>query len=192
MQFQDLVRLALREARVNQAELADELGVTQGTVSRWLSGKAKPEVQHWLSVRQFLSRHGVDIGEDSGGRRSIPLSGYVGAGQQVIPVDGDGDVDQIEPALPVPDGTICVRVRGDSMYPRYFDGELLYYRSEPVPPDSALGRECVVRLKDGRMLVKMFRRGTKVGRYTLESWNAPPIEDQDVEWVAPVEFVERR
>lgn len=192
MGFPNLVRQALRVSKLKQAELAEELGVTQGTVSRWLSGKAQPEVSHWLNMRQFLAKFDVEIDEEFPTRRTVPLHGYIGAGAQVIPVDGDTELDRIEPKIPVPDDTICVRVKGDSMYPRYFDGELLYYRSEPLPPELALGRECVIRLKNGQMLVKMFRRGTRPGLFTLESWNAPPMEDQDVEWVAPVEFVERR
>jgi phage repressor protein C with HTH and peptisase S24 domain len=114
------------------------------------------------------------------------VAGYVGAGAEIIPVDGDpGPGHRID--LPPPNA-VPVIVRGDSMYPRYFDGETLLYLPEHRPPDELIGRECVVKLADGRMLVKILKRGTKRRRYNLESWNAAPLENQAVEWAAAVRW----
>jgi len=81
-----------------------------------------------------------------------------------------------------------VIARGDSMYPRYFDGERLFYVNREHPPSELIGQECVVKLHDGRMLVKILRRGSRSGRFNLESWNAGLLEDQQVEWAAPVRW----
>lgn len=112
-------------------------------------------------------------------------AGYVGAGAEIITVDDGAPNEEIE--LPPPNA-VPVVVRGDSMYPRYFDGEKLFYLPEQRSPDEMIGRECVVRLDDGRMLVKIIRRGTKRNRFNLESWNAPTIENQAIEWASPVRW----
>lgn len=118
--------------------------------------------------------------------------GYIGAGAEVIPVDSDGgglsEGDEVELPPGAPPDTKPVIVRGESMYPRYFDGEKLFYVKEDRPPEELIGRECVVRLADGRTLVKILRRGSRRKVYNLESWNAPLMEDQKVEWAAPVRW----
>ena len=145
------------------------------------------------NTAKFLADNNIDADMELPPRRQVQLAGHVGAGAEVFPDDNGGTgLEYVEPAFPVPDDAVCVVVRGNSMYPRYFDGELIYYRSVPVPPEQALGRECVVRLVDGRMMVKIFRRGTKPGLFTLESWNAPAIEDVRIDYAAPVVFVDRR
>lgn len=119
-----------------------------------------------------------------------PVLGYVGAGGQIFPMDdfAQGEaLDEVEMPQPSPNA-VAVIVRGDSMYPRYFDGELIFYDDREMPPKELIGRECVVKLKNGQMLLKRLRRGSRANRFNLESWNANPLEDQDVEWAAPVKW----
>lgn len=189
MEFDDLVRQALKLGNLKQAEFASVIGVSQATVSKWLSGKAKPEIHHWLAVRSFMAHHGYADGETV---PTVPLQGFVGAGAVVLPLEGDGALEYIEPAFPMPAGTVCVQVRGDSMYPRYQDGETIYFRAETANPADLVGRESVVKLVDGRMLVKIIRKGTAANLYRLESWNAPPIEDVEIAFASQVFFVDRR
>lgn len=117
--------------------------------------------------------------------------GYVGAGAEVYPVDdfqpGAG-LEEVEVPPGVPLDAVLVIVRGDSMYPRYFDGEYLFYVRDGLPVGDLLGRECVVHLIDGRTFVKVLRRGSTDRFFNLESWNSntPTMEDQAVEWAAPV------
>lgn len=120
-----------------------------------------------------------------------PVLGYVGAGAEIFPLDDPAfreSFDEVELPPGAPPGTVAVIARGDSMYPRYFDGEKLFYINREQAPSDLIGQECVVKLKDGRMLVKILRKGSRVRRFNLESWNAPLLEDQDVEWAAPVKW----
>ena len=74
------------------------------------------------------------------------------------------------------------------MYPRYMEGDTLIYDSH-VPIERADGQECVVGLRDGRRFVKIVRvSGTSV---SLESFNAPPMRDQEVDWAGPILWVKR-
>lgn len=115
--------------------------------------------------------------------------GYVGAGAEILPFDDHDIGDDLDPVdLPpgLPPDAVLVIVRGDSMYPRYFDNERLFYVRRDANPIDFVGRECVVKLEDGRMFVKILRRGIADGYYNLESWNAPLIEDVALQWAAPV------
>jgi phage repressor protein C with HTH and peptisase S24 domain len=85
----------------------------------------------------------------------------------------------------VPDNAVVVIVRGDSMYPRYKDGEKLFYLKQERDPVELVGLECVVKLEDGRIYVKDLEKG-QGGLFDLISHNAPPLRGQSVEWAAPV------
>jgi phage repressor protein C with HTH and peptisase S24 domain len=140
---------------------------------------------------------GVDPGEvvENPRRRLALVVGYVGAGAVIVPIDdvpAGARLDEVEAPVGAPDGVVAVIVRGDSMYPRYFDGERLFYIQNHQPPQDFIGKECILQLADGGMLVKILRRGTRPGVFNLESWNAPLIENQVVEWAAPVRWTERQ
>lgn len=115
--------------------------------------------------------------------------GYIGAGAEVVPYDDyaiDAGLEEVDIPPGVPEDAVLVIVRGQSMYPRYFEGERLFYLRRGDSPEELVGRECAVRLADGRTFVKILRRGTASGLFNLESWNAPLMEDQVIEWAAPV------
>jgi phage repressor protein C with HTH and peptisase S24 domain len=124
------------------------------------------------------------------GQGMAQAAGHIGAGGEVIPFDdfalGAG-LEEVEIPAGVPLDAVLVIVRGDSMYPRYFDGEYLFYVRNSHAPSDLVGRECVVKLSDGRIFVKILRRGSEASLFNLESWNSstPTMEDQ-VEWAAPV------
>lgn len=115
----------------------------------------------------------------------IPVEGYVGAGEDVVTFDDSTAALGHTPSTVEPNSAAVI-VRGNSMYPRYFDGEYLYYIKEERDPKSLIGQECVVKLKDGRIFIKILRNGSKSHLFNLESWNAPLIQDQAVDWAAPV------
>ena len=102
----------------------------------------------------------------------------------VWPIGAGMEEVEIPPGVPL--NAVLVIVRGDSMHPRYFDGEYLFYVRDSRNPKEYLGRECVVKLADGRVFVKVLRRGSDDGFFNLESWNSQTLEDQIVEWAAPV------
>lgn len=118
-----------------------------------------------------------------------PAVGYIGAGAEVFPIDDHeigGGLEEIDIPPGVPENAVLVIVRGDSMHPRYFDGEFLFYVRDGNSPREYIGRECVLKLADGKIFVKVLRRGSKPALFNLESWNGPTLEDQTIEWAAPV------
>ncbi len=123
-------------------------------------------------------------------KKSVPLVGHVGAGAEVFCVDdGGGKLDDIDPPPGIGPDAVAVLVRGDSMFPRYSDGDVIIYDAH-IPLEKADGKECIVALTDGRRYVKNVRKNTDA-TYDLDSWNAPPIRNVQIEWVAEIIWVKR-
>jgi phage repressor protein C with HTH and peptisase S24 domain len=126
-------------------------------------------------------------------QETVPLVGFVGAGARVYPVDDHekgGGLEEVEaPPGVSARGLVAVRVRGDSMAPRYDDGEVLFFtRKHDGVPDACLGRYCIVGLQDGDRMVKKVRQGSKPGHYHLVSVNSntEPMLDVPLVWAALV------
>jgi transcriptional regulator with XRE-family HTH domain len=180
---------AIREyrqaAKLSLERLAEMAEMSVSQLSRIERGQRQPTLDNLRKLAKALRAPISKLARE----RTVHAVGYVGAGAEIIPVDdhavGAG-MEEVELPPGVPDDAVLVIVKGDSMYPRYFDGEYLFYVRDSRPAAELTGRECVVKLADGRMFVKMLRRGARVGLFNLESWNAPLLEDQAVEWAAPV------
>jgi len=124
----------------------------------------------------------------------ISVMGQIGAGAKIYPefeqVPDDG-LFEIEADIPLPEGMIGFEVVGDSMYPRYDEGDVIICRAEGTPPkDLAPGEEAAVRTSDGRRYLKRIR--PSAGGFTLESHNSAPIHDVELEWASEVWTVVRR
>ena len=133
-------------------------------------------------------------GEDAGSSNTVNVVGFVGAGAEIYPIDdhamGAGLAEVEAPPERTKD-TVAVTVRGDSMWPAYRDGDVLYYNERREDLDALLMRECVVHLRDGRVFVKTLTPGSRPGFYTLTSYNAPPIPDCEIEWAARISWIRR-
>jgi hypothetical protein len=192
--FKDRLIWARRNRGFHTAvEAVEAFGWKQSTYLGYESGDRTP---HWTKVKQIARDFGVRWpwlldGEGvptAKAARRMRLMGYVGAGNEIHPFDGDALGDEIDMPPGTADELEAVRVDGNSMYPRYFAGEIIYYRKLQEAPARFIGRECVVKLLDGRMFVKILRQGTLPRMFNLDSWNAGPIENIAVEWACTVRF----
>jgi phage repressor protein C with HTH and peptisase S24 domain len=196
-------RLALARRGANYATPTDAARAFGWTVSTYLAHENGTRgITRQAAMKYARAFHTsaawILTGEDSNEPTSytVPLVGYVGAGAEIRLFDGDQSSEYLDD-VPMPpeadEHTVAVIVQGDSMYPRYHEKELIYYRRRetPVEPQALFGRDVVARLADGRTFVKVLRRGSQPDLFTLESYNAPPLEDVTLEWVVPVEWVKR-
>lgn len=122
----------------------------------------------------------------------VRLRGKVGAGSLVEAIDAGSD-DWVE-APPSSNGdTVAVEIAGDSMFPAYEEGTILYY-SRNLPPEELVNRRCVVKLADERIFVKILRKGSQEGLWTLQSINPmyPDMHDVLVDWAAKIDWTKPR
>lgn len=116
----------------------------------------------------------------------VPIVGYIGAGGTIV-------FEEFETGETVPrpagiSGTLeALMVRGESMFPKYKDGDIVYIQKQHDGLlDDYLGEDCAVRLKSGETYIKHLIAGSVEGRHTLISLNAGPMENVEVEWATPV------
>lgn len=189
MDITKLVAQLLTLKKWNQMKLAAHFGVSQSTVFRWKSG-SEPEGHHRDAIRELYEKEFGNA--ETKYPAQVKLMGKVGAGQEIYAIDdgGQGYVDAPAEAHP---NTVAVEVSGQSMFPAYEEGTLLYY-SRTLPPSDMVNRRAVVQLGDGRIFVKTIRPGSTPNTWTLSSINAlyPDMVDEVVEWAAPIDWIKPR
>lgn len=138
------------------------MGVTKGNVSAWENGRHEPGWSQIIKISD-LSGYPLPLNPshfNAGEAQELRQGRYVaivGIGQggpdgyisinDYTPGDGDGFIYTYSPDP----GAYGIRVRGDSMRPRIKSGE--YIVAEPNV-EAQPGDDVVVRLRDGRALVK--------------------------------------
>lgn len=163
----NLLRVIERRG-MNQSELAEKMGVSDATVSYWLSGAKTPRMDRVaklskllnVSIHTLTDEHGFEefdhqlpnglIPISQLQRHKIPVLGSMAAGEPIydaefpdVIVDGPLDAD------------FALRVKGDSMTPNYLDGDLVFLRSVPDVPHN--GSICAVSVDDEAALKHVFR-----------------------------------
>jgi|688.fasta_scaffold473139_1 phage repressor protein C with HTH and peptisase S24 domain len=174
------IRQAREQRRWSQSDLANVARTNQATVDRLERGETKNS--------KYLAAILKALNLNAGERPRVPLVGYIGAGEQVIPIDdhalGDGiDFVEVPPGL---ENAIALQIRGDSMSPKYDDGDVVIVDKVYVDVQSLVGRICYVKLTDGRCFLKRLRLGGRPGRFTLQSLNAADILEVSIEQAFPI------
>lgn len=182
---------ALTESGLTQAALAREMtrvvgrSIDRAAVNKMLTNERKIAGDELLAIEQIT-------GYDAPDEIEVPLKGKVGAGQAVYAMDSGDDLTAPAPRHARP-STVAVLVQGNSMFPAFEEGTILYY-SKLLPPGDMVNRRCVVQLGDGRMFVKILRPGSTPTTWTLQSVNTlyPDMVDEVVEWAAPIDWTRPR
>lgn len=187
----------LRDERDMTIErLAEKAGLSVSYVSRLENGERN------LSVKNLnLFAHALEI-EPQEILAAVPerkpnvvaVMGRIGAGAEILPDDEQVPPEglyEIETPFPLPDDAEAYEVKGESMWPRYDDGDIIICWRQGNIPEEMLGWEAAVKTSTGQRYLKRVLRGAEVGTYDLESHNAPPIRGVKLVWVAAVQSVIR-
>jgi SOS-response transcriptional repressor LexA len=81
---------------------------------------------------------------------------------------------------------LAFRVKGQSMIPRFFEGETLIFGA-PKPLKELINQEIMAILTNGNVLIKILRRGQLPNTWDLHSYNSlfPPIENAAITEARP-------
>ena len=162
-----------KEANLSQAELSALLGVHQTAVSQWECGRTAPDVR---SLKKLAALYSVtletllDGGTEAASdpekyeavrrrvraeSRRVPILGSVQAGVPVsavedvvgyVALDGESGFESEE--------FFALRVRGDSMEPRFMEGDTVIVRRQ----DDAESGDVVVALTGDDATIKQLRK----------------------------------
>lgn len=199
MDYPKVLRALMAAWKVNQSLLAKRLGVAQPTVSRWLKGKTKPNLdQHQRIIAEASSVGIIDAESAEFDAVSIAenppppvvrIVGYVGAGATAhFYAVAQGELDEVAAPEATTTETVAVEIRGNSLG-ELFDRWLIFYDDVRRPVTSDLiGHLCVVGLADERVLVKKIRRA-RGNFFDLHSNTEEPMRSVAIEWAARVKLM---
>lgn len=172
-------------------EMASKVGA--GTLRRFRNGKTHSlnsetydKLAAGASKLRGVEHTAAEIRGEIPIRLVVPIRSRVGAGEFVFPIDDDSNLGyaQVPPGVEAEE---CLQVDGDSMEPVYHHRDLLFPRAIRKPTE-LIGRIVAAQIKNGPRVVKILRKGTARGKWTLESVNPlhEPIKDCELETVAAI------
>ena len=173
-----MIERGLAKPGKTKGGLATAMGVRPGAVSEILAGIRLIKASEIAPIIDYLELN------------AVPIMGRVGAGATIspeyeqVPPEGLGEV---ELPFPIADETIAFEVVGDSMLPKYENGDIIVvYRDQRHPLSSFYGEEAAVRLKTGERYLKTIERGKTAHVVNLTSFNAKPIAGVKLEWIGEI------
>lgn len=188
---------ALRDERdLTIEEVAEATGLSVSYVSRLENGERNLSVKNLNLFAHALAVSPQEIlAEERPAKPNVvAVMGRIGAGAEIMPEDEQVPPDglyEIETPFPIPDDALAFEVSGESMWPRYDEGDIVICWRQGVVADHILGWEAAVKTSSGQRFLKRVLRGAEPGTYDLESHNAPPIRGVKIEWVAEIQSVIR-
>jgi SOS-response transcriptional repressor LexA len=119
----------------------------------------------------------------------VPVIGRVGADPEGTVLFATGQ--EAGELVPVPPGgtanAVALRVAGHSMRGFADDEGLIYFEDQRTPPTpDMLGHIVVVETDTDEVLVKRLLRGSRAGRFDLESIVGPTRRDCKLRWAAHI------
>ena len=173
-----MIQRGLQKPGKTKGGLAAAMGVRPGAVSEILGEIRQIKATEIEPIIGYLELN------------SVPIMGRVGAGAAIkpeyeqVPPEGLGEV---ELPFPIAEETIAFEVAGDSMLPKYENGDVIVvYRDQRHPVSSFYGEEAAVRLKTGERYLKTIDRGKSPTLVNLSSFNAKPIHGVKLEWIGEI------
>jgi len=173
-----LIEYGLKRTGKSKGGLAIAMGVRPGAVSEILSGIRLVKASEIEPIVTYLELN------------RVPIMGRVGAGAVIepdleqIPPEGLGD---IELPFPLAGETIAFEVVGDSMLPKYENGDVIVvYKDQRHPVSTFYGEEAAVRLKTGERYLKTIERGKTATQVNLTSFNSKPINGVKLDWIGEI------
>lgn len=161
MDIKDWIKAARAHKGWTQQQLGDAVGRTKANVGHWETGKHEPK----LDLIEAISRATGHAPPAFGGAESNVEPALELKKSRKVPITGSvrGGNDGYLVQDTVPDGWVeywtgdpqayALRIKGDSMHPRYRAGEFVV-----ITPsiEASPGRDVVVKLFDGRCLLKQL------------------------------------
>lgn len=145
----------LREKK--QKDLADDVGFPPSTVSNWVSGRKYPRVDTIELIAKALGVSKSQLIEDrakpanSEGKFLVPVLGRVQAGIPVEAVQDIIDYEEIPETMARQGEYFGLQIKGDSMTPRFCEGDVVIVRKQPDVDSGDIG---IILVNDNDATIK--------------------------------------
>lgn len=175
-----LISTKRKEKGLTQKELAEKVGVSEATISRWESGEIKNMKRKFvgaladaLEVSPLLfmdwpEEKAAEENKKAPARKGnrIPVLGRVAAGIPIEAVQDIEDYEDIPASWGDPREYFALKIQGHSMEPRIWDGDVVIARKMP---DVDSGSVAVVFVDGEDATVKQIKKSDE--GITLIGWN---------------------
>jgi len=184
----------LRKAkRLTLEELAGLTELSVSNLSRLENGKRNLTFPAMALIAKALGVAPSELIDVSRAWVEVEVTGAVTHDHEIISLINSEDPRyKITADVPAALGDVqAAVVRGNMLYPRYGDGDIITIAWHDDDIRQLIGQECVVLLTTGKKYVKTITPGSSPKRYHLTSFNAPPLLDVEIARAAPIPFVLR-
>lgn len=148
MEYGEKLKMARKEKGISQEELANFLGTTKSTVSRWERSLTEPGIETMKRVSELLNKPIQYFLSDSiveemrdikGDTAYIPIVGEIACGTPILATENIEEYREV-PKRYLPKGEVFIlRAKGDSMFPTICEGDEVLVRSQPDVNDNEIG-----------------------------------------------------
>ena len=157
MTFLERLKELCSKKGISLAQLERDVEISRGAAYKWSKSSPSKEILVKLSEYFNVSIDYLTKGEYEPNAEVIklndvarlPIYGRIPAG---IPKEA---IQEVEGFIEVPaymsEGYIVLKVIGDSMYPKYLDGDVVIIKERP---DCESGQDCAVRINDNDVTLK--------------------------------------
>lgn len=156
-----------RNANMKQIELCKLLGISQATLSSWENGKYEPDINQLRELSKIFDTSIDYIVGNSPAGRPVPVLGTIPAGVPLEAIEDILDYEELPESM-FSGGReyFALKIKGDSMMPRYEDGDVVILRQQ----DSCeSGQDCAVLVNGNDATFKRVRMNEKT--LTLQPLN---------------------
>ena len=187
----NIVKSLRKQTCMQQKELAILVGVAAPTVSEWEHGKKDPSGERLLKLAEIFGvEPGAILGETSYKKSSdekdyirIPVLGRIPAGVPFEMIEDIEDYEDIHASMTRGGKEyFALKVRGDSMNPKYEDGDTIILRATNVCES---GQDCAVRVngddatfkrvyvtEEGGIILQPLNPAYEPRNYTRHQWES--------------------
>ena len=162
MELQDLIRTRPTQLGKTLEDIGKAVGVSKATVQRWESGEIKnlrrDRIARLAAALEVTSESIVMDQPTEGVSHTgikIPVLGYVRAGIPIEAVQEILDYEEITPEMAAQGEHFALQVTGNSMEPRFQEGDVVIVRRQPDVDD---GNIAVVLVDGNDATVKTVRK----------------------------------
>jgi SOS-response transcriptional repressor LexA len=190
--FAERLRFWRASQNLTQAEAARQLDIDRSYLSQVERGRTPGNA---LRTRFFLIEKSASIKVNGTvavayGLRNLPVLSWIQAGQTVVLEDIPRDWNEVIPSDVSDDRAFAIRLNGDSMEPKFSDGDIAILLPSAVPTN---GDVVIANLRDEGVLCKIMHIQLDRNLIKLSSYNLahPSIERRrdQFNWIFPVAVI---
>ena len=189
------IRFAMDLRGLKQADLVEKTGISKGALSSYISGRYSPKQNNIYLISKALSVNeawlmGADVPMErieNKGSKEIPVLGRVAAGIPINAITEIIDTEEISEDLAKTGDFFALKIKGDSMEPRIYDGDVVIVRQQ----EDADSGDIVIAMVNGydATCKRLVKYATSIALVSLNSKYEPMMFTMDEVEAKPVRII---